>query len=125
DGELAAEDESPEDEDIAVIDGRVYYTMLRRRQVGALLDCAESGGIAKVYAYVVDTLGYPPGAVTAPRPDLTRRQPPRDGPGRYSRTEWNDSNERHHVDLVTAHAKLRPTLLGWFDGCSCEACGSR
>jgi hypothetical protein len=63
DEQLAGDGESQEEEDIAVIDGRAYYTMLRRRQVGGLLDCAESGGFSKVYAYVVDTLGYPPGAV--------------------------------------------------------------
>ena len=78
DDQAAAEVESPDDEEIAVIDGRTYYTMLRRRQVGALLDCAETGGLAKVYAFVVDTLGYPPGSVVAPRPDLTRRQPLRE-----------------------------------------------
>jgi hypothetical protein len=91
DDQAAAEVESPDDEEIAVIDGRAYYTMLRRRQVGALLGCAETGGLAKVYAYVVDTLGYPPGSVVAPRPDLTRKREPRQPGGRYSRVEFGDS----------------------------------
>jgi hypothetical protein len=115
DDQAAAEVESLEDEQIAVIDGRAYYTMLRRRQVGPLLGCAETGGLPKVYAYVVDTLGYPPGSVVAPRPDLTRRQAPRDGPGQYSRTAWGD--DREHVQLATVHA-----LRGRVPGCDCGAC---
>jgi hypothetical protein len=117
DDQAAAEVESPEDEEIAVIDGRAYYTMLRRRQVGALLGCAETGGLAKIRAYVVDTLGYPPGSVVEPRPDLTRRHPPREGGPRYSRTEWADGNDREHVQLATVHA-----LRGRVAGCDCGAC---
>lgn len=61
DEDLADEDQAElaaGQSDVAVIDGRTYWVMLRRRQVGALLDCAEKGGLERVRAYVVDTLGF-------------------------------------------------------------------
>lgn len=63
DEELAASE--PEDaEVIAVLDGRTYYAMLRRRQVGTLLNAAERG-YEHVREFMVDRLGYPPGSVAA------------------------------------------------------------
>jgi Replication protein len=69
DEELAGEDtQEPavDEHDVVGIDGRTYWVMLRRRQVGALLDCAEQGGLERVRAYVVDTLGFGSESVRAP-----------------------------------------------------------
>jgi hypothetical protein len=122
DEELAGEDEEPpgEDEvtDLAVIEGRALYTMLVRRQVPVLLEHAERDGIEGIRAYVVGKLGYPPGSVMEPRPDLTRRQPPRAAGGRVDRTDWG--GERHHVGIATVHGQFGPPL--GVAGCICEAC---
>lgn len=112
-----AVDEPSEADDLAVADGRVLYTLQRRRQLADMLREAELGGLPAIYEFIVTKLGYPPGSVVAPRPDLTRKRPPRDGPGRYSRTEWVDAGERHHVSLAEVHATVGPV-----PGCMCEAC---
>src|SRR5262249_831490 len=68
--ELAGEDEEPPGQsevvDVAVIAGRELTAMLFRRQLAGLFTSAEQGGLAGVRAYVVDQLGYPPGAVSDP-----------------------------------------------------------
>jgi hypothetical protein len=122
DEDLAGEDEEPagqaEVTDVAVITGRVLYTMLMRRQVASLLDAAERDGLPGVRALVAQ-LGYPPGSVLAPQPELTRKRAPRDGAGRVSRTEWVDAGERHHVPIEEVHA-VKPVA-----GCICRACSPR
>jgi Replication protein len=119
DEELAGEDEEPagqaEVTDVAVITGRVLYTMLMRRQVASLLDTAERDGLPGVRA-LVGQLGYPPESVLTPRPELTRKHPPREGGGRVSRTEWIDAGERHHVPIEEVHA-IKPVA-----GCICGSC---
>jgi hypothetical protein len=118
DEELAGEDEEPDGPsapvDVAVIAGHVVYAMLLRCEVAGLLDSAERRRWAGVRDYVVK-LGYPPGAVVPGRPDLTRRQAPRDGPGRYSRTSWG--GDRQHVSLAEVHQVTGPVA-----GCVCETC---
>jgi hypothetical protein len=116
--EEAAADPAEAD-DVAGMDGRTYYTMLRRQQVPGLLEVADRGDYVGVRVYVAG-LGYSPDAVWAPRPDLTRRRKPRDkGGARYSRTEWVDANDRVHVHLAEVHG-----LVGQVAGCGCEACQS-
>lgn len=51
---------------VAFIDGKVYYTMLRRRQVATMLAAAERDGIEGIRVYVIDELGYPPSRITDP-----------------------------------------------------------
>jgi hypothetical protein len=62
---------SVEPDAVVEIDSRTYWVMLRRRQVGGLLDCAEQGGLERVRAYVVDTLGFGSESVRAPGWDGT------------------------------------------------------
>jgi Replication protein len=114
DADSAADPE--EADDVAGMDGRTYYTMLRRHQVPGLLAVADHGDYVGVRAYVIG-LGYRLDAVWEPRPDLTRRRKPRDrGGGRYSRTEVAD---RHHVPIAEVHGRVGPVA-----GCLCEACRS-
>jgi hypothetical protein len=117
DEQIAGDDDEPpgddEPTDTAVVEGGALFAMMVRRQLAGLFTSAERDGLAGIRAYV-GQLGYPPGAVSEPRPDLTRRQPPRAGGSRADRTAWGD--ERHHVDIADAHA-IRPV-----PGCVCESC---
>lgn len=119
DEELAGDDEEPpgdgEPADVAVIAEGPHLAMFYRGQVPHMLTAAERGGLDAIRAYVVGQLGYPPGSVSEPRPDLTRRQPPRSGGRRVDRTDWGDGG-REHVGIADVH-RDRPVA-----GCVCEAC---